>query len=147
MPYRLTIATPEGRDLVVGALRAAADQRTRVARQAAGAVAATKAAGRDVRSSAVKVVALLAEADVLDNLAGELEQLDEVAIVSATEDVPIPDATIEPADDEADDGLSVEAQAAAEAAGLKPYDPDEPEDPLTGATSEDDPTEPEEVLT
>ena len=29
MPYVLTIATPEARDLIVASLRAAADQRTR----------------------------------------------------------------------------------------------------------------------
>lgn len=163
MPYVLTIATPEGRDLVVAALRTAADQRTRVARSAAGKVAEQKRAGRDVRSSAVKVTTLLAEADVLVELAAELETLEELAIAIVTPApqlaaVPIPDPTREPTAEElaalreqltgdpapVDDGTSPQAQALAAAAGLEDAIVEDGVD--TGAIAEDDVDEPEDVL-
>lgn len=168
MTYTLSVATQEGRDLVVEALRQAARQRTTVARKAAVKVAEDKRAGtRDVRPASVKVTALLAEAGTLEELADELATATDVAIVTVDAagrlEVPAPrDAEAVVAEQEritgldrqtiaalhpaADDGTSVAAQLAAERAGLKPYDPDEPEDPLTGATSEDDPVEVEEVL-
>lgn len=173
MPYVLTIATPEGRDLVVAALRAEADKRTRVARGAAQHVAADKlAGGRDVRSSAVRVAMLLAEAGQLADLADELAAATELAVLSVAADgalrtagIPEPkagDATavvVDPlrpgltAQDLAaaagvpDDGLSDAAHRAAELAGLEDayVDPDG-EDVETGATAEDDPDEVEEVL-
>lgn len=81
MSYTLRLLTEEARDLVVEALRAESDKRTRVARGAAQHVAADKAAGvKDVRSGAVRVAMLLAEAGTLADLADEL---------AATEDVPV----------------------------------------------------------
>jgi hypothetical protein len=161
--YTVTIATEATRDLVVEALRAAAEQRTRVARGAARTVAATKAADprADVRSRSVKVTALLAEAGDLDALATEVAALESLVVMhvdahgrievegslrdvvevtegGVTTTVPAPDV---------DDGTSEEAQALAELAGLKPSDPDAVEDPVTGALPEDEPTEPVEVLT
>lgn len=145
MSYTLTIATREDRDLIVAALRQASNQRTRVARQASGKVAADKRAGKDVRSASVKVTALLAEADVLEGLADELAATRDVPVVTAT---PVP-ATL--TDDAVatslgDDGTSVAAQAIAELAGLTPADPDAVEDPLTGALPEDAAPAPEEIL-
>ena len=153
MPYVLTIATPEARDLIVASLRAAADQRTRVARSAAGRVADEKRAGRDVRSSAVKVTALLAEADQLANVADELAALKELAVLSTSPAgvtaVPIPEPAAEPVPEDAgdDDGLSAEAHRLAELACLEDalVDPDDPTLD-TGATAEDEPDEAEEVL-
>lgn len=148
MTYTLTIATGEGRDLVVEALRAAARQRTTVARKAAGKVAESKRAGRDVRSSAVKVTGLLAEADVLEELADELAQVEALAILTPAPMVEVTEGgvtTTVPAP-RTDDGTSAAAQALAQLAGLTPHDPDAPEDPLTGATPEDEPTTVEEVL-
>lgn len=161
MTYTLSIATEETRDLVVDALRAAADQRTRVARGAARQVAAAKAGGTDVRSRSVKVTALLAEAGDLAELAEELAAATEVAVITVAADgaLEFPPAKSTPLDAlEAmaaaavatvgtDDGTSLAAQAIADLAGLTPHDPDAPEDPLTGATPEDEPTAVEEVLT
>lgn len=152
MPYVVSIATPEARDLVVAALRAAGEQRTRVARTASGQVATDKRAGKDVRPAAVRVVALLSEADTLESLAAELEAAEEVAVLSvdahgALTTVPIPDPEDPPMpDQQRDDGTSPAAQALADLAGLTGYDPDEAEHPITGATSEDEPTTVEEVL-
>lgn len=159
MTYLLSIATPEGRDLVVTALRQASDQRTRVARGAARKVAEAKAAKRDVRSQAVKVTDLLAEADVLAELATELERTEELVILHTSGPgvtaIPIPEpptrgaAGALPLDDEEDpedDGLSAAAHRAAELAGLEDtvIDPDDPTLD-TGATAEDDEDEPAEV--
>ena len=160
MPYTLTIATPATRALVVEALRGAADQRTRVAKGAARKVAGARAEGRDVRSQAVKVTALLAEADELSELAAELEAAAEVVVLSVAQDgalevIPIPEP-VEPLledpdedEDPDDDGLSPAAHAAAERAGLTAVavDEDAP-DVDTGADPEDDPadTDVEEAL-
>lgn len=161
MPYVLTIATPETRDLVVDSLRRAADQRTRVARQAAGKVAADKRTGRDVRSAAVRVTALLAEADELVDVAEQLAALEELAIVTTAPTltaVPIPEPGVDltPLEDptpldvaamavgQTDDGTSPEAQALAAAAGLEDAIVEDGVD--TGAIAEDEAGEPEEVL-
>lgn len=154
MSYTLSIATAETRDLVVDALRAAADQRTRVARGAARNVSVAKAAGKDVRSQAVKVTALLAEAGDLAELAEELAATTDLVIVATAPAVTKTDqaiavagevlgVTMDPTDD---DGTSAAAQAIADLAGLTPSDPDAVEDPVTGALPEDAPTEPVEVL-
>jgi hypothetical protein len=147
MPYVVTLATQETRDLVVGCLRAAADQRARVARKASSEVAIEKRAGKDVRSSAVKVTTLLAEADDLANLADQLAAAPELPIVSVVRPTVIDAATGAPAVVGAgeDDGTSPAAQAAAELAGLTPADPDAVEDPLTGALPEDEPATVEDV--
>lgn len=158
MPYIVSLATAEDRDLVVTALRSAADQRTRVARGAARKVAELKAAKRDVRSQAVKVTDLLAEADVLAELANELEAATNVLVVrpAPTDEeldalraqlagdntaVVVPDG--EPAED---DGTSPAAQALAAAAGLTDAIVEDGVD--TGATTEDEPDgdDVEEVL-
>jgi len=160
MSYTLSIATRETRDLVVESLRAAADQRTRVARGAARQVAAAKAGGTDVRSRSVKVTALLAEAGDLAELADQLEAAEDLVIVSTTTATApvttvaigrqtavtkLPGAPEAPAGT-VDDGTSPAAQALAELAGLTPADPDAVEDPVTGALPEDEPAQPEEVL-
>lgn len=151
MPYVVQLATKETRDLVVGCLRAAADQRARVARKASAEVAVEKRAGKDVRSSAVKVTTLLAEADDLANLADQLAAAPELPIVTSTRAPVVDAATGAPAAlavvgaPEDDDGTSPEAQALAELAGLTPADPDAVEDPLTGALPEDEPTDVEDV--
>lgn len=150
MPYVVQLATRETRDLVVGCLRTAADQRARVARKASSEVAAEKRAGKDVRSSAVKVTALLAEADELAKLADELAAAEDLPIVTSTRPPVVEAATGAPVlavvgDPGDDDGTSPEAQAVAELAGLTPADPDAVEDPETGALPEDEPTEPEDV--
>lgn len=150
MSYTVTIATTATRDLVVEALRSAADQRTRVARQAARTVADAKAAGTDVRSRSVKVTGILAEAGELAALADEVEALPDLVIVSTTPavvEVTEGGITTTVAAPAVDDGTSPAAQALAELAGLQPYDPDAPEDPLSGATPEDEPTDVAEVLT
>lgn len=56
----------------VEALRSAARQRRAVAERAAGELQAEKAAGKDIRTGAVKVVALLGEADNLEHVAGRI---------------------------------------------------------------------------
>lgn len=152
MPYVVHIATKETRDLVVGALRAASDQRARVARKASSEVAADKRAGKDVRSSAVKVTTLLAEADELAQLADQIATAEQLPIVTTQTRAPIVDAAtgatlpvVVGATGETDDGTSPEAQALAELAGLTPADPDAVEDPLTGALPEDEPTDVEDV--
>lgn len=149
MPYLVQLASPETRDLVVGCLRAAADQRARVARKASSEVAIDKRAGKDVRSSAVKVTTLLAEADDLANLADQLAAAEELPIVSHVRTLPsVVDAATGspvPAVAETGDGTSPEAQAIAELAGLTPADPDAVEDPVTGALPEDEPTDVEDV--
>lgn len=165
--YRLTLATEATRDLVVTALRAAADVRTRVAVKASLTVAEDKLAKRDVRSAAVRVTGLLAEAAQLGALADELataeaipvvtvgtipdEDLDKLVDLTRLDDptpldvaagaIGLDAATGEPIveDDPDDDGLSAAAHAAAELAGLEEVLTDE-EDPTldTGATVEDD---------
>lgn len=145
MPYIVSLATAEDRDLVVAALRSAADQRTRVARGAARKVAEAKAAKRDVRSQAVKVTDLLAEADVLAELANELEAATDVAVVRPVPTEAELDALREQlaGDNTAvvipteDDGTSPEAQALAAAAGLEDAIIEDGVD--TGATAEDEP--------
>ena len=174
MPYVLRLATPDTRDLVVEALRSAASQRTRVATRAAREVAKAKADRRDVRSQAVKVTALLAEAAELGELADELADATEVAVMSVDQagkitTAPIPDPTAPartprevaeaalegrdaeedtPPEDgaEEDDGTSLEAQRLAQLAGLTDavVDPDAP-DVDTGSIREDEPTTVEEV--
>lgn len=151
MPYLVQLASPETRDLVVACLRAAADQRARVARKASAEVALEKRAGKDVRSSAVKVTTLLAEADDLANLADQLAAAEELPIVTTSDRPSIVDAatgvalTVVPAPGDDGDGTSPEAQAIAELAGLTPADPDAVEDPVTGALPEDEPTDVEDV--
>lgn len=150
MPYLVQLASRETRDLVVGCLRAAADQRARVARKASSEVAIDKRAGKDVRSSAVKVTTLLAEADDLANLADQLAAAEELPIVSVVRPGVVDAATgspvtVVPAAGDDGDGTSPEAQAIAELAGLTPADPDAVEDPLTGALPEDEPTDVEDV--
>lgn len=160
MTYTLRIATAETRDLVVAALRTGADQRTRVAKGAARQVAEAKRGGADVRSRAVKVTALLAEADELTTLAAELETAEDLVIVGGIPvnlDDAVAPGVVEVRDDAGavlatvtlpgDDGTSAAAQAIADLAGLTPHDPDAVEDPLTGALPEDAPITPEEVLT
>lgn len=71
--FRLLIQL-DGRDLVVGALRQAADTRKRAATKAALEVAASKAAGNDARASAVKVVNVLADAARLEAYANALDE-------------------------------------------------------------------------
>lgn len=151
MPYVVQLATQETRDLVVACLRTAADQRARVARKASAEVAAEKRAGKDVRSSAVKVTTLLAEADDLSNLADQLAAAQDLPVVTSVRP-PVVDAgtgapealTVVGAPSD-DDGTSPEAQAVAELAGLTPADPDAVEDPLTGALPEDEPATVEDV--
>lgn len=175
MPYVLRLATPDTRDLVVEALRSAASQRTRVATRAAREVAKAKADRRDVRSQAVKVTALLAEAAELGELADELAAATEVAVMSVDQagkitTVPIPDPTapartprevaeaaLEGLDNEGedtppedgaeeDDGTSLEAQRLAQLAGLTEAVVDpDAPDVDTGSIGEDEPTTVEEV--
>lgn len=83
MPYTVTLATAEDRDLVVGCLRSAADQRTNVARKAAAEVARDRAAKLEHRSSAVKVAILLAQSDALVTLADELAAATELPVLRA----------------------------------------------------------------
>lgn len=147
MTYRLTIATPEARTLVVEALRAGADVRARAARKLSANVMADKAEGRDARSGAVKVTTLLNQADQLEQIAAELEAAEEVAVLSLVEPADL--APVVPPGTEAgavkltgieDDGTSPEAQRLAELAGLEPADPDKPapvEDPVTNELPED----------
>lgn len=152
MPYTLRLATPATRDLVVEALKGAADQRTRVALGAARKVAEAKAAGSDVRSRAVKVTALLAEAGDLSALATELANAPEVPIV-ATYPTPVvitreqagealDVAPAEEPDEEEGTGLSARAEALAALAGLTDaiVDPDAP-DVDTHAIAEDEPAD------
>lgn len=155
MTYTLHLATPETRDLVVEALRSAASQRTRVAQRAAVEVAADKAARQDVRTRSVRLVELLAAAGQLEALADELETAQAVPVLAerAPWDVfDVARAEHEVRLDGLEDptpldvaaggdgtGLSAEAQHVAELAGLKPYDPDAPEAPDTGAIPEDVP--------
>lgn len=82
MPYTISLATDATRTLVADALDAAGDQRTRVALKAARQVAEDKARSKDVRSQAVKVTALLAEADELKTIAAELRAATEVAVLA-----------------------------------------------------------------
>ena len=165
MSYTLAIATDATRDLVVDALKGAADQRTRVASAAALTVANNKLEGRDVRSASVKVTSLLAQAAQLGQLATELAAQEAVAVVhrfphpvtitkaeAGVALTPLEEHAIEVnADgttddlDEAlidtlDDGLSDAAHAAAELAGLTNAPLLDEEDPTldTGATREDD---------
>lgn len=156
MTYTITIADASARDLVVDALRRGADARTRAAERIAGEVRIEKAAGKDVRSSAVKVTVLLGEAAELRATAEVLAHAAEVPIigtpptgphvvVAATGQPIEPDEPLPGVGGPEDDGTSPEAQALAALAGLTPYDPDEPEDPITGAISEDDPTVVEDV--
>lgn len=86
MPYTVTLATAEDRDLVVGCLRSAADQRTNVARKAAAEVARDRAAKVEHRTSAVKVAMLLAQSDALVNLADELAAAPELPVLRAVGD-------------------------------------------------------------
>ncbi|KWW97375.1 hypothetical protein LI90_4347 (plasmid) [Carbonactinospora thermoautotrophica] len=58
--------------IVVDALLAAAETRTRAARRAAGEVEADRAAGRDVRSAAVRIVRVLGEAERLRQVAEQI---------------------------------------------------------------------------
>lgn len=150
MTYVLRLADDDTRALVVASLRAAADQRTRVARGAAGKVAEDKRAGRDVRAQAVKVTVLLAEADTLARVADQLAAAEDLPIVEHTVTdtlealAGVPDALA--ALEAGDDGTSAAAQHLAALAGLTPADPDAVEDPETGALPEDNPTTVEEVL-
>lgn len=82
MTYTLAIATEATRDLVVEALKTAAEQRSRVARGASSKVAEAKAAGKDVRSQAVKVIGVLAEADELYQLAARLEAAEDLLVIA-----------------------------------------------------------------
>ena len=167
MTYTLRILTEDARDLVVAAMRAEAAKRTRVAQGAALALAEERALKRDVRSSAVKVADLLAEAGRLDQLADELANTPDVPVVSG----PVPPmAVTDPANavvltdleehlveaaatgtdldavdsalaDEAGDGLSDAAHAAmrrAEQFAEEHLDPDGA-DVVTNALVEDDP--------
>lgn len=166
--YRLTLATEATRDLVVEALRAEASRRSRVATKASLTVAEDKLAKRDVRSAAVRVTGLLAEAAQLGQLADELAAAEALPIVDRVPplavakpelevdltklDDPTPldvaaamlgvDAgTGEPVleEDPDDDGLSPAAHAIAELAGLDDALLDEDDPTLdTGATAEDD---------
>lgn len=158
MSYTLTIATDADRTLVVEAIRAAAEQRTRVARGAAGNVQLAKAAGQDVRAKAVRVTLLLAEADRLSKLATELEDAPLITVVTPTSNTAASNdsgttvavteggMTTVVAAPAVDDGTSSAAQALAELAGLRAADPDAVEDPLTGAVPEDEPLEVEDAL-
>lgn len=144
MPYVIRLATTEDRDLVVAALRSAADQRTRVARGAARKVAEAKALKRDVRSQAVKVTDLLAEADVLAELANDLERATELPVVTPATPEELEAMREQLAGDAAavvipteDDGTSPQAQALAAAAGLEDAIVEDGVD--TGATAEDEP--------
>jgi hypothetical protein len=172
MPYVLTIATPATRTLVVEAMRARADTLARAATRASADLELERAAGKDVRSRAVKLVTMLAQARDLENLAGELEALEELALVEASaagvtavpipEPVPLTVGADEPGAITAveaaalleerrlelvpppadDDGLSAAAHALADAAGLEPT---VLEDDL-GALPEDEPTDVVDVL-
>lgn len=149
MTYVLTLATEADRDLVVDALKSAGDQRTRVARQASRKVAMDKRAGKDVRSAAVRVTAMLAEADALIDLASSLAAQDEIPVVRYTttdfiRDVIKGDLTPTEAPD--DDGTSAAAQHLAALAGLDQDLPDEDADDIeSGALTEDDDPNPTEV--
>lgn len=157
--YSLRLATEATRDLVVDALRAEADKRTRVAQGAAQHVASDRRSGKDVRSASVRVTALLAEAGELADLADELAahvgtlpviSPDPPALMTAEElatNLGVPLAEVLP-DPDSDDGLSEAAHRAAELAGLEDafVDPDG-EDVETGATAEDEPDVAVEVLT
>lgn len=147
MTYTLTIPTGEDRDLVVTALRTVADQRTRVARRAATEVITERGTGKDARGGAVKVTALLHEANQLVILA---DALADAADETPAKPVKAPAkprrarktaaSTPPPSADEGD-GTSREAQRLAELAGLEPADPDAdpmlPEDPETNELPED----------
>lgn len=65
--------TPAAVETVVEALRSGASQRQRAGTQLSGSLAAARREGRDVRSSAVRVVDLLAGAEQLAEVADLLE--------------------------------------------------------------------------
>lgn len=150
MPYTLTVANEERRDVVVDALRTAAERRTKVATMAAGNLAEDKAAGKikDARGPAVRVAMLLAEANYLTTAADELAAAKEgagllvagpsIAAPAVVEAPPGVDPAVLAAAMAAagDDGTSPEAQRIAALAGLQPSGPDD-EDPLTGELPED----------
>lgn len=161
MTYTLTLETAEERDLAVSALRAEADRRTRVAEQLAGRVKADKARRQDVRPDAVKVTMLLGDSADLRAMADTWANTPQTGVIAGpVVEPPITGPDAPPVLDEplpgvdvgagGDDGTSEEAQRLAELAGLtaddpdaRAYDPSEPEDPTTGATSEDEPTDAE----
>lgn len=159
MTYVLALATEATRDLVVAALTTAGEQRTRVALKAAAAVAELAKARKDVRSRAVKVTALLADAAELGDLAATLKaatplvehrgpapdlptpapvDVDSLRTLLTGEEPTAEDPDVPPDPDD-DDGTSPEAQRLAALAGLEPA----VEDPLTGSIPEDEPTDAE----
>lgn len=168
MTYTLALPDADARDLAVTALRSEADRRSRASEQLAGIVRQDKAAGQDVRPSAVRVTMLLGEAAELRAMADMLAEAPETGVIAGpvvngtparTLDEALAMPTAVPADEPlpgvdvgtgGDDGTSEAAQRLAELAGLtaddpdaRAYDPNEPEDPETGATSEDEPTDAE----
>ncbi len=132
MTYNL--AVPEAdRDLVVACLRAASDQRMRVARTAAGTIPTDKAEGKEVRGQALKVAMVLAESNTLATLADTLA----AATMAAAPTIdPTPTATAAVAGQPVPDvPLEVAIAVVLAAAGQTPAA--NLEDPLTGATLED----------
>lgn len=133
MPYTLSLIDVESRDLVVAALRAGADQRSRAAERIAKIVRSDKAARKDVRPDSVRVTILLGEAAELRAAADTLATAEDTALVAY---VPPPDAPaiVDAATGDPvliglgtppeDDGTSPQAQAMAELANLTGYDPD-----------------------
>lgn len=150
MSYTLQIATTEARDLVVASLRASADQRTRVARRASAEVMADKGSGKDPRSGAVKVTALLNEANTLTDLADELAAATDLVLLTTGTGLPFvpPGTEANLVGLTGDDGTSPAAQALAELAGLTtPLDPAAVEDPETHELPEDRAATPVDVAT
>lgn len=125
MPYVLTVTSREERDAVVAALRQAADQRSRVAAQAAGEVLAAeqaaKAAGRrdDLRPAALRVTRFLGEANLLQVIADRWERVEEVPLeakvaaeLTTAETLPL-DPPVDPAPAEPTEEGRVEVDVAA----------------------------------
>lgn len=133
--------------LVVEALRAEAQRRHRAGLKLALELEGLRTSGTDVRTRAVRLVTWLAGAAQLDAEADRLEAGPPLrgADVLAGALAAAPSAQLAEEQDRRDaagDGLSPEANAAADLAHLEPTVlVDGPEDPLTGATPEDEPAD------
>lgn len=133
--------------LVVEALRAESARRLRAGLKLALELEDLRAAGTDVRTRSVRLVTWLAGAARLEQHADQLERPAPVPILPAGASgaelaAALEDTSADPRGagaldvDVPDDGLSPEAQRAAQLAGLDPTVLEE--EPETGATAEDD---------